>query len=402
VELNRLQDIIKARIAERGRITFAEFMDMALYYPELGYYTSARARVGADGDFYTSPATHPAFAALIAVQLEQMWQLLDHPPGFAVVEMGAGKGLLAQDILDYLAELSPPLARSINYITMERDSVSVVRGGGATPPTHVTGCILSNELLDALPTHLVTVRDGRIQEIYITLENDGFSEVIDEPSTPQLEAQLSQENIILPEGYRTEVNLKIARWAEDVANLLDQGFVITIDYGYPASDLYGPKRGEGTLMTYYRHTCTSDPYIRLGQQDITTHVDFTAVILHGERNGLKLVSLASQRQFLLNLGLDAFLEALAGKGLPYQEYLANRYSMLELVREEGMGNFKVLLQSKRTAAFPFHGTTPDNVRKRELWAGRKVLAVPLLREEHMPLLTARHPGYGWTPPDFDD
>jgi SAM-dependent MidA family methyltransferase len=402
VELNRLQDIIKARIAERGRITFAEFMDMALYYPELGYYTSARARVGADGDFYTSPATHPAFAALIAVQLEQMWQLLDRPPGFAVVEMGAGKGLLAQDILDYLAEVSPPLARSINYITMERDSVSVVRGGGATPPTHVTGCILSNELLDALPTHLVTVRDGRIQEIYITLENDGFSEVIDEPSTPQLEAQLSQENIILPEGYRTEVNLNIARWAEDVANLLDQGFVITIDYGYPASELYGPKRGEGTLMTYYKHTGTSDPYIRLGQQDITTHVDFTAVILHGERNELKLVSLTSQRQFLLNLGLDAFLEALAGKGLPYQEYLANRYSMLELVREEGMGNFKVLLQSKGIAAFPFYGTTPDNVRKRELWARRKKLAVPLLREEHMPLLTGRHPGYGWTPPDFDD
>lgn len=388
---NELGEILKERIRKQGRITFADFMETALYYPELGYYTSSRERVGAGDDFFTSPATHPVFAALISIQLEQMWHLLGCPADFTVVEMGAGKGLLAQDILGYLPRLSPRLAETMKYITTERDKVSVIKGNAETPPKNITGCFLSNELLDALPAHRIMAQDGRIKEIYVTVRNYNFVEVIDDPSTPRLEEQLSQEGIALPEGYRTEVNLNIAPWMEQVAASLKKGFVITIDYGYAAEELYAPARNRGTLMTYYRHNCGSDPYIRIGTQDITTHVDFTAAILAGERRGLDLVALTGQRQFLLNLGIDAFLKALAEKGLSYQEYLANRYSMLELVREEGMGNFKVLIQSKGIATAPLYGIDPDNEKRKTL--DSKPLEVPLLRKEHVPLLAAKYPHY---------
>ena len=360
--MKELREIIKERILEQGRITFAEFMEMALYYPELGYYTSSRQRVGAEGDFFTSPATHPVFAALISRQLEQMWQFLDCPSSFTIVEMGAGKGLLARDILAYLPYLSPHFARSVNYITTERNKVSVLRGAVKDlPPQGITGCFLSNELPDALPTHRVIVRGGRLQEIYVTVADDNFVEAIDNPSAPQLEAQLSKEGITLPEGYRTEVNLNTTNWMEEVAAGLDKGFVITIDYGYPAGELYAPERHQGTLMTYYKHTCAGNPYVRIGSQDITTHVDFTTAILAGEKKGLRCTALLGQREFLLNLGLDIFLEALTEKALSYQEYLANRFAMLELIRESGMGGFKVLIQSKGIAATPLYGITPDVV-----------------------------------------
>jgi SAM-dependent MidA family methyltransferase len=396
-----LRDRIKERISAQGKITFAQFMEMALYWPGLGYYTTSVPRVGAEGDFYTSPATHPVFAALIALQLEQMWQRLGCPADFTMVEMGAGKGLLARDMLAYLPHLSPSFDQCINYIAMERDGVFILRG--AAPPSAqgktfvpvqgITGCFLSNELLDAFPAHKVMMRDGRLQEIYVSVEGDKFVEVVDEPSTPLLEEQLAREGIALPEGYCTEINLNIGPWMAAVATSLERGFVITIDYGYLAKELYAPEKCQGTLLTYYKHTCGSDPYVRIGQQDMTTHVDFAAAIQAGERAGLRFEALICQREFLLNLGLDIFLQALVERGLSYQEYLANRFAMLELMRPEGMGDFKVLIQSKGVAAGPLYGTTSDEEGKQMLRAKGKALAVPLLGEEHMPLLQGKYPQY---------
>ncbi len=400
--MSELREKIKERILEQGKITFADFMEAVLYYPGLGYYTSPRQRVGAEGDYFTSPATHPVFAALISLQLEQMWQLLDCSAPFTVVEMGAGKGLLAHDILAYLRHLSPRFAQSINYIATERGRISVFQG--TVPPRGITGCLLSNELLDALPTHRVTMQDGHLQEVYVTVADDNFVEVPGEPSAPLLEKQLSQEGITLPEGYCTEVNLNIAPWMEELADSLERGFVITIDYGYLANELYAPQRNRGTLMTYHKHMCASDPYVRIGHQDITTHVDFTAAILCGERKGIRFAALVSQREFLLNLGLSTFIEALTEKVLSYHHHMANRFSMLELIREEGMGSFSVLVQSKGVAAAPLYGTTPDNQRKKALQASRKALEVPLLSEEHMPLWQAKYPHYAdisGDPFDFD-
>ncbi|NIO72560.1 MAG: class I SAM-dependent methyltransferase [Anaerolineae bacterium] len=405
--MSDLREKIKERILEQSKITFADFMEAALYYPGLGYYTSSIQRVGAEGDFFTSPATQPVFATLISLQLEQMWHLLGCPANFTLVEMGAGKGLLARDILGYLPHLSPRFAQSIEYIAIERGSVSALRGTSgfsgassvqvarALPLRGIIGCFLSNELLDTFPTHKVIMRDGRLQEVYVTVEDDNFVEVVGNPSTPLLAEQLSQEGITLPEGYCTEVNLNIAPWMEQVADSLEKGFVITNDYGYLASELYASERHRGTLMTYYRHTCASDPYVRTGDQDITTHVDFTAAILSGERKGLRFVALLSQREFLLNLGLDIFIEALAEKGLSNHDYIANRFSMLELIRPEGMGNFKVLIQSKGVTAAPLYGTTPDNEGKKALQTNKKALEVPLLEKNHMPLLQAKYPHRGF-------
>ena len=391
-----IEDIVRSRIREKGRVTFAEFMEMALYYPGLGYYTSGQTRVGAAGDFFTSPDTHPVFAALIALQLEQMWHLLGEPAPFTVVEMGAGKGLLARDIISYLPHLSPGFADSLAYVAKERENVSVLKGdlSDSWPPKRVTGCFLSNELLDAFPVHRVAMQGGRLQEVYITVEGDSFVEVFGEPSTPLLAERLSREGIVLADGAVTEVNLGIDPWMRDVADGLDRGFVVTIDYGYPAKELYAPGRGRGTLMTYYRHACGSDPYVRVGTQDITAHVDFTAEVRSGEERGLRCEALVSQRDFLLNLGHSVFVEALARKPLGQQAQMANRMSILELVREEGMGGFRVLVQSKGVEpGLPLRGVTPDVEWKRALRTRRDTLPVPLLDAAHMPLLQGKYPQY---------
>ncbi|MDO8568991.1 MAG: SAM-dependent methyltransferase, partial [Dehalococcoidales bacterium] len=258
-----------------------------------------------------------------------------------------------------------------------------------------TGCFISNELVDAFPLHRVVMSGSRLQEAYVVLENDSFVEALAEPSTPALAGRLAREGVALAEGYRTEVSLEIDPWMEEVAGSLDKGFVLTIDYGHPAIELYAPHRGRGTLVTYYRHTCGSDPYARVGEQDITAHVDFTALALAGERGGLRCQALLSQRDFLLNLGHSVFVEALAFKRLGQREQMANRLSMLELVREEGMGGFKVLVQSKGVAGgLPLFGATRDNQGKRDLRARRDMLEAPLLDAEHMPLLLGRYPQYG--------
>lgn len=165
-----VEDKIRERISREGRITFADFMEMALYYPGLGYYASGQERVGAEGDFYTSTATHPVFAALTTIQLEQMWHVLGRPCDFTVVEEGAGKGLLARDILAYLPNLRSDLTDSLTYVSLERGRPSLRWRAGAgfeevspeeaLPPGGIVGCFLSNELLDALPTHRVVKRGG--------------------------------------------------------------------------------------------------------------------------------------------------------------------------------------------------------------------------------------------------
>lgn len=231
----------------------------------------------------------------------------------------------------------------------------------------------------------------------MALHEGHFVELLDEPSTPLLEQQLSEEGVSLAEGYATEVNLNISPWMEDVARRLARGYVVTIDYGYHASELYSPQRSRGTLITYYKHTFGTDPYVRIGAQDMTTHVDFTDVIQAGDRCGLSPVGLTTQRQFLLNLGFNGLLDALAGRGLSYHEYLANRFAMLELVWPEGMGDFQVLIQGKGVYNVPLYGLSPSSDK---FLPGE--MAVPLLNPEHIPLLQAKYPHYfsPWNP--FED
>ncbi len=391
-----LEQVLIQRITAQGRLTFAEFMSLALYWPRGGYYANSSAHVPAV-DYFTAPRAHPVFGALLALQLEEMWRLLGRPRPFVVVEQGAGSGRLAQDIGDYARHLNPAFRQALEYVAVDR-SPSLASASSDVPFHRLIaaglplrgaiGCILSNELLDALPVHRVTLRNGRLREIYVAYQGERFQEVEDEPSTPLLATRLAGERVSLEEGQRAEVCLELDSWIQQVAAALQQGFVVTIDYGHDAQEMYSPERFHGTLRCYYRHTLASSPYVRVGEQDITAHVDFTAVTSLGAKHGLASQSLQTQGSFLHNLGLLAFQRRLATSGLGQRERDANRMAMLELARAGGMGDFKVLVQSKNVAASAITGVLGASAE----WKDRlERLPLPLLDDQHLPLMEARYP-----------
>jgi SAM-dependent MidA family methyltransferase len=252
----------------------------------------------------------------------------------------------------------------------------------------VTGCILSNELLDAMPVHRVVGRHGRLREIYVTWRDGQLAEEEEEPSSPAISARLAEEGVTLEDGQRAEVCLELESWARDVAGALSKGFVLTVDYGHKATDLYSLQRREGTLRCYYRHTLSADPYQRVGSQDMTTHVDFTATAALGTRYGLTGQPLHTQALFLHNLGLRTFQRRLVAAGLGQSQRDANRMAMLELARPGGMGDFKVLVQSKNVANPSLTGL----VGASRAWEERLAnLPLPLLGSDHLRLMEARYP-----------
>ena len=337
---------IRSRIREKGRITFAEFMSMVLYDPDHGYYTSEREIIGTSGDFLTSPAMHPAFGAMVARWLAARWHEMGSPDPFCVVEMGAGKGLLAAGILAYMRESIPDIYTALRYLIIEKgrkwtaderlsavaeDKIEVFDSLAHIDADSIVGCFISNELIDAFPVHQVTVEGGRLRELYVTAEDGKFVEETGDPSTPEIPAYFERLCIVLPDGYRTEVNLRAPDWMREVGSKLHGGYVLTIDYGYTAEEYYSPKRRRGTLLCYYRHTYSEDPYVRVGLQDITAHVDFTSLINAGREAGLEPVKLTTQREFLLEQGI--------------QERFKGR-AVMSLLDPQGMGGFKVLVQRR--------------------------------------------------------
>ncbi len=384
------------QIRAKGKITFAEFMDLALYWPNGGYYRGP-SPTGATGDFYTAPGAHPAFGALLCLQLYRMSRLLECPNPFWVVEAGAGSGQLSRDILNFAPSLSDEFQRSLRYLSLDTSPTTADYGACAQPITTdglplsgVVGCILSNELLDAFPVHVVEQRDSRLLEVYVTLEDDKFVENLDEPSTPALQRRLDALDVKLADGQRAEINLAMTSWLADAARSLNRGFLLTIDYGRKASELYSPSRFRGTLTTFYRHTQTDNPYVRVGQQDITAQVDFTTLQRLGKKFGMTNLAYLTQAQFLTNLGLRRWIARLPSLGLTQHQRDGNRMGMLQLIRPEGMGDFKVLIQGKNVPEAPPWGLQPSS----ELAGLAQRLNPPLLTDRHVPLLQARYPSYG--------
>ena len=391
---------IRRRIRETGPIPFAEFMELALYWPAGGYYAgrpAAAAPFGPAGDYYTSPMAHPVFGALLAIQLYQGWQLLNYPNPFVVVELGAGNGLLSRDIIAAAAQLPNGFGNSLRYLCLDRchaaDSAYETAAGLAritaagAPLRGLRGVILSNELLDAFPVHQVKMEGGQLREVYIAIKDSGaLTETLAAPSTPALAARLEELNIHLAEGQIAEINLQLDDWAEEVAAALDTGFVLTIDYGRPAAELYDNQlRPRGTLTAYYRHTQTDAPLRNIGRQDLTAQVDFTAVVNAGRRAGLTPLNFATQGQFLRNLGLDSFRRRLAAMPLSQRALAANRAGLAALANPGGMGAFKVLAQGKGVGQPNLWGFAPTPA------------ATELAARLPVPLLTARHIGLpsGW-------
>jgi len=369
-----LRDLIAQKIAEtpERRITFADYMEWVLYHPQYGYYSTDQVKIGAKGDFVTSPHLGADFGELLAEQFAEMWQILEYPKPFTLVEMGAGQGLMVQDVLRYLHRHHFECFEALRYLVVEKSSALVTEQQQRLAklsqswgnlswqtldqilPESVVGCCFSNELVDAFPVHQLVIEANQLQEVYVTVDQNGdFTEVVGELSTPALTSYFDWVGVDLPSdnypnGYRAEVNLAALNWMEAIATRLQRGYLLTIDYGYPANRYYSPSRAQGTLQCYYQHAHHSNPYIHIGRQDLTAHVDFTALERQGKLSGLQTVGFTQQGLFLMALGLGDRLSALSNptSDLSLQATLQRREALHSLMNPTGLGNFGVLIQSK--------------------------------------------------------
>jgi SAM-dependent MidA family methyltransferase len=334
-------------------------MGLALYHPSLGYYSRAPTRTGRAGDFFTSVDVGPQFGALLARQLDEMYERLGppQPDRFDLVEAGAANGQLARDILDAAEAHFPALYRAIRLTLVEASAaarethaemlghhVARLVDSSDQMPEDVHGVILANELLDALPTHAVSMTTDGLREIVVGLENDRFVERTALPSTPDLARYLGRLDVQLPPGGRGEVNLAAITWVRKAARSLDRGFLLLVDYGHPAATLYSGKHATGTLTTFRRHQVGRSntdvvqdggpPWLaHPGQQDITAHVDWTSVAAAATAEGLDLLGLTDQTHFLLGLG--ALDNAPTGADTPS---IKHRLALKTLVVPGGLGS----------------------------------------------------------------
>lgn len=352
-----------------GGIPFREFMELALYHPTLGYYNVPREKIGRSGDYLTSPEMSPLFGAMVGRQLRELWERMGEPARFDVVEAGPGTGVLARDILAWATRTAPEFEAALKYTLVEtspalgeRQLATLVAEGLKAQlrdelPSRVTGCILSNELLDAMPVHRVAVENGGLREVYVSTDGERFSEELRDPHL-DIVAYFEALGLLPGEGCRAEVNLAAPEWMTDAARALERGYVLTFDYGYEASELYAPWRTAGTLLGFYRHNPSHDPYARIGRQDITAHVDFTTIRRAGEGAGLTTLRLTTQSAFLAALGLGEALAASTGSQQDMEEYFARRRAVTELLDPGGLGRIKVLVQAKG-AGGPLMGLAGD-------------------------------------------
>lgn len=376
---------LRRRIHDSGPVTFAEFMRICLYARDGGYYASG-SPFGPWGDFYTAPLAHPAFGALVARQAAHIWRFLDRPQTAWVIEAGAGTGQLTADIVRHAAHIDSSWATALRGV-----AVDVNTPGGlpewvcssVVPMRQVKGIIIANELLDAMPVHRVTIQDGQLREIWVTIDTatGRFVELIDDPSTPELSQRLTSLDVMLADGFRTEINLGIEDWLASVASALDDGFLLLLDYGHEAEAYYDSKRRMGTLRCYTGHTMNMNPYVNVGRQDISVHVDWTSVRRSAEKVGMREIFSTTQQEFLEGLGFQE-LRSAVGKvpGLAPDHRRANLHALDTLTDPSGMGGFRVVLLAKGEIAHQAIAAGGLQVRD-----GRWPFAPVFASRSHMPL-----------------
>jgi SAM-dependent MidA family methyltransferase len=345
---------IRAEIAAAGPITFARFMELALLHPEHGYYAT-RPAIGRGGDFVTAPELHAAFGACLARQAAEVWRALGRPSPFTLLEWGAGTGVLARDVL-LAAAHDPDGAAALDYVIHEISPALIAQqratleAAGLTArwtdaPAPATGLVLANEVLDALPVHRLTVVAGQVRELLVDWRDGDFVEVAGPLSTPALAEYLTDGEIRLAEGQVAEINLAALDWLAGVAGSLERGAILVIDYGDTTTDLYAPRRHRGTLLCYWRQTVNEEPFRRVGQQDMTAHVDFGGLMRRAARLGLHVAGYTSQGAFLTSLGLGDILLEIQQR-LPAADYVRQRQAIADLIRPDRLGRFKVLLLTR--------------------------------------------------------
>ena len=332
-------------------------MDVALYLPDSGYY-ERHVEFGRSGDFLTSPETHPAFGALLAQFALLMWRALGSPRPFHVIEYGAGAGSLCRQFVEAAPHLDTQFAEALCYEIVERSAFLralqqaklIDLTGRVTwlhpdaEPEPARGCVIANEVVDALPVHRLRQTDAGLVEIYVSVKGENYVESEGPLSRPELATYLHEESIEPPTGSVVEICLAAREWLTDAGRRLDRGYCVTIDFGGDASALYRSATPRGGLKCFHQHGWTDDPFDRPGLLDITAPVDFTNLKRVGAEMGLALMSETSQGQLLLQLGLPAALDRMESSNLPAEQVHRNRTGIAMLADPCGLGAFRVLVQ----------------------------------------------------------
>jgi SAM-dependent MidA family methyltransferase len=331
-------------------------MELALYDPDGGYYRSESARPGRAGDFLTAPEAHPIFGQAIARHVDDVWRALGTPARFTIREMGSGSGALAEGVLRGLSADAATVAATVRYRPVEIEprrigelrsrlaSAGLAGALEADDGTQIDGVVIANEVLDALPTHRVVKRGGELREVFVGAGEGRFADVEGQPSTPALAGRLAAEDIELAAGQAAEICLEVDAWVAAAAAGLARGVLLIIDYGHPATDLYDAiRRPNGTLTAYLGQRAHADPYHAIGRQDLTAHVDVTAVERAAAAAGLTHLGTTTQGQFLAALGAGEILVGLqTGPNSDLQAYLEARSALVRMIDPAAMGGFRVM------------------------------------------------------------
>lgn len=376
-----LEELLVERIRRYGPITFADYMRECLYHPVHGYYSKRESQRFAD--YYTSVDVHPIFGRLLARQFAEMWERLGRPAEFLLVEAGAGMGGLAEHILDFCVAKLPEFHRALRYVAVERSmsrreqaaarlrhransgtdfslSSSTVTGhlhvSPEIPARIPAACIFSNELIDALPVHRVVMQSDGLREILVGTSDGRFADVVAPVSTCAINEYFATQGITLNQGQHAEAGLEACDWITEVGRRLERGYVLTIDYGHPAAELFDEHHMRGTLLAYHDHRVSEDFYSAPGEHDLTAHVNFTALETWGKRSGLETAGFASQTAFLVALGERNEFADLYDAEQSEADQIRARLQLKMLIHPEGMGErFQVLVQRKGVAEAPLVG-----------------------------------------------
>jgi SAM-dependent MidA family methyltransferase len=364
-----LAELLAERIRRCGPVTFADFMRECLYHPVHGYYSKLEAARLAD--YYTSVDVHPIFGRLLARQLGEMWEHLGRPAEFTLVECGAGVGLLAAQILDFSESNLPAFYGALRYVAVERSAARREQAAGRSkrhgeaghfaasieiPPRISAGCLFSNELLDALPVHRTVMLGDVVREVFVNFANGCFVDSIAPLSTCAIQEYFAIQGVTFQEGQHAEAGLEACDWITEVGRRLERGYVLTIDYGHRAAELFDGYHMRGTLLAYQNHRATENYYASPGEQDLTAHVNFAALETWGKRAGLETAGMTSQTAFLLALGRGNEFADLYDEGQTELEQARARLQLKTLIYPEGMGErFQVLIQQKGTGTAQLTG-----------------------------------------------
>jgi SAM-dependent MidA family methyltransferase len=355
-----LAELLADRIRRFGPLTFADYMRECLYHPVHGYYSKAEFKRFAD--YYTSVDVHPIFARLLARQFAEMWTSLGEPAEFVLVEAGAGVGRFAGQVLDFCETKLPSFYAALRYVAVERSGArheqAALRlkrhaeaghfSASAEIPARIpSGCFFSNELVDALPVHRIVMDGGVLKEVFVGYQDGRFMDFSAPLSTCAISEYFSAQGITLNEGQHAEAGLEACDWITELGRRLERGYVLTIDYGHPAADLFDEHHMRGTLLAYQNHRVSEEFYASPGEQDLTAHANFTALESWGKRAGLETVGFTSQTAFLLALGQGNEFADLYDEGQTDAERTKARLQLKTLIHPEGMGErFHVLIQRK--------------------------------------------------------